>query len=329
MENTRKKIGVYQTGEYGAVLFENNLHKALLRTQLDKEFDIVHVEPKDIMNDDFMNNLAGIAMPGRNSGQQYRDEWAEKGYTNIKTAVTHHGMDILAVCAASAVLCKEVSWFNRFQANGNKSVTNENALFDGCAVGSFDNLWQDGYRSVMTQPDAYHSNVLAAKILPVHYARALSGKTHGTDGHGLYWGGCVFAHDSATDMKQRIEVLARHQNVVTTPLINENNPVSINKVVHSPFINPAAVLEFTQGKGRVIFSNIHPEIDSETFEMLFQSTPQAKADRDAFAADKNKIVQADGFSAMIFDRFVTNCAAIGRKSDKAVKKQVAEPVLSG
>jgi len=340
MDNDKKKIGVYQTGEYGAFLFEKKLHKILLKKKLDEQFQIVRVTPRDVAHADFLNDLAGLAMPGRNSGQQYRDEWGEQGYKNLKTAVEQSGMNILAVCAASAVLCREVSWYNSFQpAKDNKYVYNEHALFNGKAIGAFDNLWRDGYRSVMknTRCDEYHSNILAAKVLPVQFAKPLIGDgMGGIDGHALYWGGCVFYRDFKSD-KPRILVQHQHQHlptktVLSIPVLTENNKdIALSRIEPKPFLNPEAVIEFDVGKGQVIFSNIHPEIDSEDFAYLFHTTPQARNDKnelsDLFLQDKNKMVQSDIYNSLIFERFVENCTGLRQTSlvqtVKKAKKELA------
>ena len=326
MDNEKKKIGVYQTGEYGAVLFENHLHKALLRNNLADMFEIVHVHAKDIQKETFIDNLAGLAMPGRNKGQEYRDEWGEAGYKNIKTAVRYQGMDVLAVCASSAVQCEEVSWNNRFSPMTNKRVINQNALFPGIAIGAFDNHWGDGYRSI-SKPDAYHSNILAAKVMPVHYTRELTGNMHGDESYGLYWGGCVFVPDHSRLPLRQIKVLARHNNHVKIPLIITDEQISERKIKPSDFLNPAAAIEFKVGKGKVIFSNIHFEIDNEIFGQIFKSTPQARNNMDVFNDDKKKMLQADSYSTLLIDRFVMNCAKLPKTAQQT--QQFAKKELVG
>jgi glutamine amidotransferase-like uncharacterized protein len=230
-------------------------------------------------------------------------------------------MNLITVCASSSVLTDETSWYNRFHPSDNKRVSNKNALFPGIAIGAFDSHWHDGYRSEMKNPDAYHSNVIAAKVMPVSYTPELTKLTKDVKAHGLYWGGCVF---SPADKNFPMRVLARHNNTIHIPLM-ENRSSRSGPTKTLSFVDPAAVIEFTHGKGQVIFSNIHFEIDGPDFEYLFNVTPQAKENSQAFAKDKKRITQADSFSPLIFDRFIINCA----QDSQADKKILAAALVNG
>lgn len=267
-----KKIAVYYT---------NDLTYRLIATKLEKEIHDDHnvvitpVHARDIQQGILSDkDYIGYVMPGRNHGQDYRSELGEQGFKAIRHAVTD-GLSALLICAGSAISASHTLWNNPLDQ---RSVykTNPDALFDGIAAGPLKRLWQDGYHSTSSGTDDYLPSFLCAKVVEVTYTL---GQTPVT-GHALYWGGCaLISHDRDSQHH-----LVRHNA-----------------------IRQAAVTEFSCGRGLVMASNIHPEIDGDTFEKFFKMTSKARTDKAGFHQDKANLLKSAAFHGEIFKRFADNC----------------------
>ena len=317
------KIAVYETGENGPHLFKAMMREIINENALD--IDVVGITAEEICASRLLApEYIGLIMPGRNRGQDYRDELGELGSAMIKAAAYRTGLCTQCICAGSYVLSSKVNWYNHFMPESSKIVDNAFALFEGTALGAFD-LWQDGYRSAARDADIYTSNTLAAKVMDVTFSM----QEQEISGHALYWGGGVFIQNPG--VYQQITPLVKHHATVCVPDASPRPHRAFHR-----YVEPAAVIEFSLGESKHIFSNIHPEINGYLFENLFNATPKARQNLDEFRQDKANLMASDELNKDIFRRFLSNCLANTQKNNGHngtesvidLKKPVAETALT-
>ncbi len=222
----------------------------------------------DILENALDEQTIGLVVPGRSRGQYYRDELGEEGFLRIQQNVKK-GMAVLAVCAGSYILSREAVWENSLNDKDRKKASCPHPLFDGTTIGPISHLWQDGYQaSGSDQTTLLSANVVNVKFDGVEEKIS-----------SLYWGGGDFKPSS----NQPIRILAHHSD--ETP----------------------ALIEFECGEGRVIFSNIHPEITSSAFGDVFQYTAKAARNRTGFTRDRRRLAASEDRRQIIFSQFLHNC----------------------
>lgn len=322
---TTKKIAVYDTREYSHFLFVQIMSKVLAERGL--EIEVVPITGQQIKEKTLSDtDYIGLIMPGRNLGQDYRDELGESGCRAIQEAVQESSLGVMAICAGSYILSKSINWHNTLQTfNRSKVITNEFALFDGKSVGPFCNLWEDGYQG--NSPPGTSSGILSAKVVDV----AFTSDSSRHNGHAIYWGGGGFVPNP-------------HSSQVMTPLVYHLGNTQVPKVIQDEannfaphpsetydFQSPAAVIEFSTGRhNKIILSNIHPEINSYSFYHLFGRTSRARAHPREFNQNIADLALSDQWNlGLLSHRFLDNCLECSHKSVLSAKKPVAEPFVSG
>lgn len=256
------QIIVYDNKDMGARLLCEQL-------QAMTDFDVRIKTAKHIFNGELENDTVGLVMPGRTSGQLYRDELGDDGFKKIQAA-TQNGMAVLAICAGSYILSRQAQWKNNLSGE-EKFVQSPYPLFNGKAFGPLHHLWRDGYESSGTRV----TTKLAANVVQIKFNGT------GNTCYTVYWGGASHEPDAGQD----IAVMAYHQNLSKTP----------------------AVIHFACGQGKVIFSNIHPEVTPQAFTEVFGNTDKAKQHPVLFQQDKRFLTETAATRNLIFEKFIENC----------------------
>lgn len=302
------KIVIYKTGEDNSNLLETRMMQIIAEQNKSDKIEILGIHSDAIRNDILLQpDISGLILPGRCRGQDYRDELEAQGLSAIQQAA-HNGLSIMAICAGSYVLSNQVKWHNSFQLHAGKNAFNTTPVFQGTTIGAMEDLWRDGYRASLHETHALSSNTLAAKVVGITYSPLLKPLDleldQETNGHSLYWGGgAFFPEDPDT-----LTTLAHHQ----TEVMLQGETYS-----HLP-----AIIEFKCGRGTILFSNIHPEIDAKTFENVFRFTPRARMMPDDFREDKNRLCESNRLQNAVFSRFLDNCS-LYQRFDRTGKKPVA------
>ena len=154
----------------------------------------------------------------------------------------------------------------------NQYKDNPNALFKGKSNGPLEHLWQNGYQS---DGNNTVQNTLTAQIASVQ----LFGVTKPIQ--TIYWGGGKFIPSK----EQEVKILAEHTDIEKTP----------------------AIIEFNHGVGKVLLMNIHPEINQQAFEDVFNYTPKAQENLDQFVQNMTLLKSCRGQTDIIFAHFLKNC----------------------
>jgi glutamine amidotransferase-like uncharacterized protein len=279
-----QKIAIYKTDEGGAALF----HKQLQAMTAKYNVDIRLVTAQDISSGILEDEVSGLVVPGRSRGQYYRDELGDDGFQHIQSA-TQNGMAVLAVCAGSYILSAEAAWNNSLDRDDRKNAQCAYPIFKGRTVGPLAHLWENGYQANGTNTG--HMTLLSANIVNVKFSNVAE------DVPALYWGGGAFEADASQDC----DVLARHSDDDATP----------------------AVIEFSCGHSRVIFSNIHPEISAQAFQDVFRLTEKASRDPSAFQRECAALAKTADSRAMILSQFLHNS---GLKIHENSRFPVLQPI---
>jgi glutamine amidotransferase-like uncharacterized protein len=316
----RKKIAVYETGEYSPTLFKKSMNEVILESG--KDIDVVGITGDEIKNGALLHkDYIGLVMPGRNHGQDYRNEIEELGCAHIYLATYKNNLSIMAVCAGSYVLSTSVNWHNEFQPGAQKKVTNKFGLFDGTAIGALGDFWQDGYRGSTTDSinEVACPSILSAKVVDVTFE---NNQHNLKKGHSLYWGGGAFQPSAGS--AQQITVLVRHADNAKVPDVT-----SSKNTRYFNFEKPPAVIEFAVGNGKTIFSNIHPEISGTRFYNLFNRTDLATNNKALFFKDQENLALSDHANKDLFHRFLNNCLESCAKPVAFCKKPLTRILANG
>jgi len=290
-------IFIYDTGGYCSTL----VHEKLSHIVQDKNLalQISSITAQQIKDGRLLDaSSVGFVMPGRNKGQDYRDELGQQGFMAIRKA-TQAGVNSLLICAGSATSAFQTIWDNELEPDNKKHVINPAALFEGVAIGPLSNLWKNGYHS--PKQNIYHSDVLNAKVVSVTFTSALT-RSNAIAGAALYWGGCALI--PTANNTQSVQVLVYYQD----------------------FLDAPAVIEFRNGKGKVIASGIHPEVDAQKFKMMFAPTQRARQNWDAFQQDKAALEASAPQQMDIFVRLLENC--LSEKTISPLRQPVAKAILT-
>lgn len=296
-------IGLYETGQSGFAPLMARLQRVAQEHAPDT-FRILPLRAEEIRRRAlFRPDMAGLVMPGRTQGQDYRDELGDTGLANIQTAVHKRGMAVLAICAGSYILSRNVWWTNPLKPSQNKIVTNDTPLFDGLAVGAIADLWhENAYGMAGAAP-------LMASVASVHFMPNLTRMRDMFTGSAVYLGGGAFVTNPHSNTAQTPTSLVLHDDSVRVP--HPQHP-------ETRFV-PKAVIEFKSGRGDVIFSNIHPEIDADTFSASFGHTAQARANPALFRANADALRATETWQNALFERFFDNAQANAAKKMLALR----------
>ena len=217
------------------------------------------------------DHVRGIVFPGRERGNDYFKEMKLKGLQSVQDE-TRNGLNVMAICAGSYILSKEIHWHNK-NADQSLIVKSPYPLFQGRSEGIISDLYPDSYFASSSKEQRNGTG------LPASIVKVASPENPNTSFSVQYAGGGRFIPDQDTSFKT---LLLHQQTKDKTP----------------------AAIEFSYGDGLVHLHSAHPEVCNRLFNEVFKKSHRAVTMPEIFKNDLKALEDSQAARTDLFRDFV-------------------------